>query len=279
MADRNVAVVTGTSSGIGLHTAIGLAGKGIRVIATMRDTSRATALLAEAARQGVDVAVRKLDVTDFDGARACLDGIEADFGPIGILVNNAGGGIPGTLEQIDEAALQHTLDVNFLGPAALTRHVLPSMRKAGSGRIVSVSSVGGVAGEPFLDAYCASKFALEGLMQSLAPVAARFGVEVSVVEPGAVGTDLLANADTSAITRAGSPYRELGERFLSIFSGLFDDPQPVRDAAAVVVVAATTGTPRFRWQTSEEATAFASLSLADLDGAKTIGAMDSLYFG
>jgi NAD(P)-dependent dehydrogenase (short-subunit alcohol dehydrogenase family) len=199
MAQRNVAVVTGTSSGIGLHTAVGLASRGIRVVATMRDTSRASALLAEAADQGVEVAVRELDVTDRDGARRCLDEVEADFGPIGILVNNAGRGIGGTLEQLDDAALQEQLDVTFLGPAALARHVLPSMRKAGSGRIISVSSVGGVFGEPFLDAYCASKFALEGLMQSLAPVAARFGVVVSVVEPGAVGTNVLANSDTSAM--------------------------------------------------------------------------------
>jgi NAD(P)-dependent dehydrogenase (short-subunit alcohol dehydrogenase family) len=279
MAQRNVAVVTGTSSGIGLHTAVGLASRGIRVVATMRDTSRASALLAEAADQGVEVAVRELDVTDRDGARRCLDEVEADFGPIGILVNNAGRGIGGTLEQLDDAALQEQLDVTFLGPAALARHVLPSMRKAGSGRIISVSSVGGVFGEPFLDAYCASKFALEGLMQSLAPVAARFGVVVSVVEPGAVGTNVLANSDTSAMARPNDPYRELGEKFLAAFNGLFVAPQHARDAAAVVIEAATTEAPRFRWQTSDEAAAFASLSLADLDGAKVVSAMDSLFLG
>jgi NAD(P)-dependent dehydrogenase (short-subunit alcohol dehydrogenase family) len=277
VSERDVAVVTGTSSGIGLHTAVGLASRGIRVVATMRDTSRAAALLAEAADQGVEVAVRVLDVTDRDGARRCLDEVEADFGPIGILVNNAGRGIGGTLEQLDDAALQEQFDVNFLGPAALTRHVLPSMRKAGSGRIVSVTSVGGVVGEPFLDGYCASKFALEGIMQSLAPVAARFGVVVSVVEPGAVGTDILANSDTGAIAKPDDPYRELGEKFLAVFNGLFVAPQPARDAAAVVIEAATTDAPRFRWQTSDDATAFASLSLADLDGAKTVSAMDSFF--
>jgi NAD(P)-dependent dehydrogenase (short-subunit alcohol dehydrogenase family) len=96
MADQNVAVVTGTSSGIGLHTVVGLASRGIRVVATMRDTNRAGALLAEAANQGVEVTVRALDVTDRDGARRCLDQVEADFGPVGILINNAGRSIAGT---------------------------------------------------------------------------------------------------------------------------------------------------------------------------------------
>jgi NAD(P)-dependent dehydrogenase (short-subunit alcohol dehydrogenase family) len=279
MSEGNVAVVTGTSSGIGLHTAVGLASRGIQVVAMMRDPSRASAVLAEAADQGVQMSVRALDVADRDGARRCLDEVEADFGPIGILVNNAGRGIAGTLEQLDDVALQEQLDVTLLGPAALSRHVLPSMRKAGSGRIISVTSVGGVVGEPFLDAYCASKFALEGLMQSLAPVAARFGVVVSVVEPGAVGTNVLANGDTSAMGNSDDPYRELGEKFLDVFNGLFVDPQSARDAAAVVIEAATTDAPRFRWQTSGQATEFANLSLADLNGGKAVTAMDSFFLG
>ena len=277
MPERDVAVVTGTSSGIGLYTAVGLASRGIRVVATMRDPGGASALLAEAAAQGVEVAVRALDVTDRDGARRCLDEVEADFGPVAILVNNAGRSIGGTLEQLDDAALQASLEVNFLGAAALTRHVLPSMRKAGSGRIISVTSVGGVVGEPFLDAYCASKFALEGMMQSLAPVAARFGVVVSVVEPGAVGTGVFANADISAMGKPGDPHRELGERFLAVFKRVYMDPQAVRDAAAVVIEAATTAAPRFRWQTSDEAAAFVGVSLADLDGARAVNAMDTLF--
>jgi NAD(P)-dependent dehydrogenase (short-subunit alcohol dehydrogenase family) len=112
----------------------------------MRDTTGAGGLLAVAAGRGVDLTVRRLDLTDRDGARRCLDEVPTEFGRIEILVNNAGRGIAGTLEQLDEAALQEQLDVNFFGPAALTRHVLPSMRKAGSGRIVSVTSLEGVVG-------------------------------------------------------------------------------------------------------------------------------------
>lgn len=273
MTAKRVAVVTGTSSGIGLYTAVGLAEKGIHVIATMRDTSRADGLLAEAAGRGVDLTVRRLDLTDRDGARRCLDEVVTEFGPVEILVNNAGRGVAGTLEQLDDAALQDQLDVNYLGPAALTRHVLPSMRKAGTGRIVSVTSIGGVIGEPYLDAYCASKFAIEGLMQSLAPVAARFGVAVSVVEPAGVMTNIVENTDLRALLDPEDPYHDLGEKAIRFVVTAIETGQFAREAAQVVIEAATTDSPRFRWQTSEAAVAFAGLSLADLDGGNVVKAM------
>lgn len=270
---ETVALVTGTSSGIGLHTAVGLARKGLRVVATMRDTGKAEALLDEATAQGVDLIVRKLDLTDLDGARQCLDTVAADVGPIGVLVNNAGQATVGTLEQLDQAALQQQLDVNFLGPAALTRHLLPSMRATGAGRIVSVTSNGAVHGEPFLDAYCASKFAVEGLMQSLAPVAARFGVTVSVVEPASVLTSILVNLDTQALSDSDGPYSKLLGRFFDTASASMAQGQAAQAAADVVIEAATTDTPRFRWQTSDTATELAALSLADLDGSRVFDAM------
>ncbi|GCD93151.1 SDR family oxidoreductase [Embleya hyalina] len=271
--DNKVALVTGTSSGIGLHTAVGLAARGIRVVATMRDIAKADPLRAECADQSVDLTVRGLDVTDLDDARRCLDAVSAEFGPIDILVNNAGACTAGTLEHLDTAALQRQLDVNYLGPAALTRHVLPSMRKAGAGRIVNVTSNGAAHGQPFLDAYCASKFALEGLMQSLEPVAARFGITISVVEPASVATNMTENLDARALFRADDPYRELAERFLRTAQAEMAEAQSARNAAAVVVEAATTDTPRFRWQTSPTATALVGLSLADLDGGNVAAAM------
>ncbi|GII96788.1 SDR family oxidoreductase [Sinosporangium siamense] len=275
MTDRKVALVTGTSSGIGLHTAVGLARMGIHVVATMRDTGRAGRLRAEAAEQGVDLTIRRLDVTDRDRARATLDEVAADFGPISILVNNAGQAVLGTLEQLDDAALQRQLDVNLLGAAALTRHVLPSMRESGAGRIVSVTSDGGVVGQPFLDAYSASKFALEGLMQSLATVAARFGIAVSVVEPSYVATNMTENLDATALANPDDPYRSLAEKYAQTATAGMARAQSAQEAAAVVIEAATTGTPRFRWQTSEAAVASVGLSLTDLDGGAVVKAMST----
>lgn len=268
---RSVALVTGTSSGIGLWTAVGLARAGMHVVATMRDPARADRLRAAAADEGVEVDVRVLDVTDRAGATQCVATLLAEYGQIAVLVNNAGKGLVGTLEQLDDATLQAQLDVNYLAVAALTRLVLPGMRANGRGRIVTVTSVGGVVGQPFADAYCGAKFAVEGLMQSLAPVAALFGVQVSVVEPAAVASDFVANV--GAQTRPADdddPYGALRAAYLARSAGAFAAAQHPRDAAAVVVEAATTADPKFRWQTSAGASTFAGLSLADLDGNQVL---------
>ncbi|GAB3435937.1 SDR family oxidoreductase [Phycicoccus ginsengisoli] len=269
----DVALVTGTSSGMGLFTAIGLARAGLTVVATMRDPAKDEALRRAASAAGVEVDVRRLDVTDPSGAQEAVERVLADHGSIDVLVNNAGRGAVASLEQLTDAQLQEQLDVNYLGVARLTRLVLPSMRAAGRGRVVTVTSVGGAVGQPFADAYCGAKFAVEGLMQSLAPVAAAFGVVVSVVEPGAVASEFTANvhrAETSS--SADDPYAALLGAYLRRTAGAFDNAQTSEQAAVVIVEAATTGTPRFRWQTSAQAEQFVGLSLADLDGARVLGA-------
>jgi NAD(P)-dependent dehydrogenase (short-subunit alcohol dehydrogenase family) len=161
------------------------------------------------------------------------------------------------------------------------------MRGAGRGRVVAVTSVGGAVGQPFNDAYCASKFAVEGLLQSLAPVAARIGVDVSVVEPGPVSTEFVngimargAGAlRTAADDRAGddgsddgsgSAYAALLGAYVARTQETFSQAQSAEDVAAVVVEAATTARPRFRWQTSEPARRFVAQSLRDLDGAQVL---------
>lgn len=257
------ALVTGTSTGIGLHTAIGLAESGLRVIATMRDTARSTALLAAAQAAGVEVEVVALDVTDAEQSARVVE----EAGPIDVLVNNAGRGSVATLEQTTDADLQAQLDVNLIAVARLTRLVLPGMRERGSGRVVTVTSVGGAVGQPFSDAYCAAKFAVEGLMQSLAPVMEAFGVQISVVEPAAVASAFVANVDRPD---AGGPYGALLDAYLARAAGSFASAQSSADAARTVVEAATTDTPRFRWQTSDAAVAFAGRSLADLDGSSVL---------
>jgi NAD(P)-dependent dehydrogenase (short-subunit alcohol dehydrogenase family) len=268
-----VALVTGTSSGMGLATAVGLARAGLLVVATMRDTTRADAFRRAAADAGVDVGVRALDVTDPDGARAAVEGVLADHGRLDVLVNTAGRGAVATLEQLTDAQLQEQLDVNFLGVARLTRLVLPAMRAAGRGRVVTVTSVGGAVGQPFADAYCASKFAVEGLMQSLAPVAASFGVTVSVVEPGPVASEFVGNVNRAdADADQDDPYAALLDAYLRRTAGAFANAQTSEQAAAVIVEAATTAEPRFRWQTSDQAAAFVGMSLKDLDGSGVVGA-------
>lgn len=263
------ALVTGTSTGMGLHTAIELARRGFTVVATMRDTSRRGGLDAAASEAGVTLDVRSLDVTDHDAARACVDGVLADHGHIDVLLNNAGRGAVGTAEQLSMDEVRAQLEVNYLGPVALTKLVLPFMREHGSGRVLTVTSVGGAVGQPFAEAYCGAKFAVEGFMQSLAPVALAHGVRVSVVEPAAVASEFVANVARPEV--GDDAYSPQLSAYMDRTTAAFAAAQSSVDAARAIADAATAEEYRFRWQTSEQASAFVGASLADLDGMRVLG--------
>jgi len=145
---------------MGLHTAIGLAARGVRVVTTLREPSRSDALRAAAAAAGVRLDIRPLDATDHRAAADCVEDVLGTYGQVYILINNAGRG------RWDRSSSSRWTACglssrSITGVAALTKLVLPPMRLAGSGRIVTVTSVGGVVGQPFADAYCAAKFAVE----------------------------------------------------------------------------------------------------------------------
>ena len=265
-----IALVTGTSSGMGLEAAVALARRGLTVVATMRDTGRAGALREAADAAGVVLDVRGLDVTDEAGMTTCVEGVLRDHGRVDVLVNNAGRGCVGTAEQLSMDTVREQLDVNYLGVVALTKLVLPGMRGAGRGRIVTVTSVGGAVGQPFADAYCGAKFAVEGFMQSLAVVAEQFGVWVSVVEPAAVASDFVANVQRP--DTADDPYADLLAAYVRRTEGAFAAAQSASDAGAAIADCVTAQSYRFRWQTSPGATAFVGMSLADLDGERVLGA-------
>lgn len=262
------ALVTGTSSGMGLHAAVELARRGLTVVATMRDPERAGALRAAAEGAGVELDIRALDVVDHPAAAALVDAVVADHGRIDVLVNNAGRGCVGTAEQLGMDVVRDQLEVNYLAPVHLAKLVLPGMRGRGYGRIVTVTSVGGAVGQPFADAYCGAKFAVEGFMQSLAPVAEQVGVRVSIVEPAAVASEFVANVERPADVGA---YGAALEAYISRTSGAFAAAQAPADAGAVIADAATSAEYRFRWQTSDAAVRFVGVSLSDLDGEGVLG--------
>jgi short-subunit dehydrogenase len=273
-----VALVTGTSSGIGLETAVQLARAGVEVVATVRDLARADRLREAARGAGVVIDVHKLDVTSDGSSEQCVRDVVHQHGRLDLLVNNAGAGKVGTLEQLSLDDLRAALELNCVGVARLTKLALPHVRERGSGRIVTVTSVGGVVGQPFNDAYCAAKFAVEGMMQALAPVAERLGVTVSVVEPAAVASAFAASAISEASGRVDAPddtYGELLAAYRRRTSAAFAAAQSPQDAAAAVVAACLDPEPRFRYQTSDGASAFAGLSMADLDGSRVLGATSS----
>ncbi len=269
-------LITGSNSGVGLATAVTLARSGETVIATMRNTEKAEALQSAAADAGGAVHVMALDVTDPAAIRQVVADVVAEHGPIDVLINNAGATYVGTLEQISDESLQWCMDVNFTGVARLSREVLPHMRNNGGGRIVTVTSVGGVVGQPFNDAYCAAKFAVEGLMQSLHPVAAKHGVKVSVVEPGAIATEFIANAGESVGERMNNEdaYTPQVKAYVKHISAAFEPgaAQTAQDVADVIASVIAEENPAFRYQTGERSTMFAGMSLSDLDGSTVTGA-------
>ncbi|MBS1896267.1 MAG: SDR family NAD(P)-dependent oxidoreductase [Actinobacteria bacterium] len=263
--DGEVALVTGTSSGMGMYAAVELAKAGARVIATMRDTGRSDRLRTAADAAGVALEVRALDVTDHAAAARLVEELTAEFGGVDVLVNNAGQGGVGTAEQLSMDQIRAQAEVNYFAPVHLAKLVLPGMRERGRGTILTVTSVGGAVGQPFADAYCGAKFAVEGFMQSLAAVAERFGVHVRVIEPAAVASDFVQNAVRP--TDAGA-YGELLQAYASRTAGAFANAQSAADAGAAIAAAALSEEVRFRWQSSEAATAFVGVSLADHDGSR-----------
>jgi NAD(P)-dependent dehydrogenase (short-subunit alcohol dehydrogenase family) len=270
MTSPKTVLITGTSSGIGLAAAIGTARAGWATIATMRDTGKAEALLKAATEAGVAdrIQVKRLDVTDSAGITACLDEVVAEHARLDALVNNAGAAQVGTIEQSSVDDVRAAMEVNFFGVVAVTRAALPHLR-ASKGRVITVTSVGGVVGQPFNEAYCAAKFAVEGFMQSLAPVAATVGVDVTVVEPGAVASEFVANLglDVATLLAAAGPYGPALEAYIARTRQSFGNAQTPAEAAAPIVDALTAARPPFRVQTSQWARDFVATSLADLDGS------------
>lgn len=198
------ALVTGASSGIGLETALALAGGGYVTYASLRDPAKEYVIHEAAAKRGVRVRVVPMDVTVQDSVDSAVRHVLQENGRLDALVNSAGYLSLGSLEDLTMDDVKRQMETNFFGAVRVTKAVLPSMRQTG-GRIINVSSIGGLVGFPLSSAYVASKFALEGLTESLRYELKKFNVHVSAVEPGLVRTGLYENMRASA--PEGSPYQ------------------------------------------------------------------------
>lgn len=278
-----VVLITGCSSGIGLASAVAFAEAGDIVVATMRNLDKATPLRAalEAAGCGEGntpgtAAIVALDVSDEASIESAVQGILDEHGRIDVLVSNAGVLYEGTTEELAVEAFEHSIDVNFIGTVRMTKAVMPSMRAAGQGHIIAVSSTAGILGQPFNDAYCASKFALEGMCESLFPVAEKFGVHVSLVEPGPVTTEFVANSSTAADKGIEGPYAEVRRAFARLQKGAYVGAPGSDEIAAQIVAVADDPSPKLRYQTSEGVTKMMALKLKDLTGER-VTAMTSSW--
>ncbi|MFE6056061.1 oxidoreductase [Kitasatospora sp. NPDC056446] len=269
-------LITGTSSGIGHATAERLAARaGLTVYATARRLDSIAALEKTGAR------LLALDVTDETSMTQAVHAVEAEHGSIGILINNAGYGEYGTIEETDLDGVRRQFETNVFGMARLTQLVLPAMRAAGHGRIVNIGSMGGRLVFPGGGYYHASKYAVEALTDALRFEAAPFGIKVSLVEPGLIRT---AFGDTAAHTLAASSRpagaytalnaavdRQMAASYRSTL--LSAPPQTV---AAVIEKAATSSRPRTRYVVTPAAKAL--VHTRRLLGAKPFDAYLRLQF-
>ena len=251
MTDHKVAVITGSSSGIGLLTALEFARNGYQVVATMRDLGRGKKLEEAAQTAGVrdKLDLRRLDVTEFDSLPSAIEAIVRDHGRIDVLVNNAGFSVAGFVEDLQLSEIRHQFETNFFGNVAMSKAVLPVMRQQKSGHIIQVASVAGRLGQPLLGAYSSSKFALEGFSESLRVETHSLGIRVVLVEPGAFDTDIWTR---NVLVGQGaldpnSPNKERSQRFTEFVKQSSKNRRDAREVAQLILKIANDPNPKLRY--------------------------------
>jgi len=204
MSSQKVWFITGAGRGMGVDIARSALADGHAVVATGRNTEAVRDALGEAD----DLLVVELDITSLASAEAAVRAALARFGRVDVLVNNAGNFYAGFFEELTPEQIEQQLTTNLIGPMNVTRAVLPVMRKQRAGMIVSISSTAGIAGQEFCSAYAASKFGVEGWMESLRFEVEPFGIHTTIVEPGFFRTDLLTKESTAYADLSIDDYAE-----------------------------------------------------------------------
>ncbi|MEW2505840.1 SDR family NAD(P)-dependent oxidoreductase [Amycolatopsis sp. NPDC047767] len=277
-----VLLVTGTTSGMGRTIALDAAAAGYTVVATGRDEQRMTELAEDAKARGVELDIRFLEITDHPAVYALIDDVARTHGHLDAVVSQAGGIFAlGTAEQITMDGFRFVLETNFFGNLAVIKAALPHLR-ASKGRLIVTTSANGLVGAPYNDAYAASKFALEGAVESLAPVVARYGVRTTIVEPGPVATDVMAPRRFEKLLPTdvveNNPYPEPWD-FLSRVIGNTGGVQAVEEVGPQILDLLGRENPPLRFQTAQWARDFVAPKLsADLDGRKVYEASEA-YIG
>jgi len=281
-------LITGTSSGLGLETAVLFAQKGFEVFATMRNLAKKEALENKAHEAGVSIHILELDVTKTDTIKTCVRQVLTQFGRLDILINNAGGGFAKTTEHASEEEIEWVTDLNYMGVVRCIKAVLPTMRLQKSGHIINITSVGGLVGQPFNEFYCAAKFAVEGYTEALASyVSAPFGIQFSLVEPGGISTEFMKSALANTVVNGEMtipPYLPILQKYMGGVqeraasgddAGTYQTPLEVAEVVLQVVEAEN---PPLRVRTSEWAEEFCHLKTAtDPDGTLLVNAVKKRF--
>ena len=255
-----MAVVTGSSSGIGFKTSLLLARKGVYTYATMRNLSKSEEILNYAKKENLPLETLVLDVIDARSISNAIQKIINERRRIDVLVNNAGYSLLGPLEQLQINEIKDAFETNFFGVIKLIQSVLPTMRKQRYGRIINVSSVAGRIGFPLSSAYVSSKFALEGLTESLRYEVQKFGIHVVLIEPGVIKTNFANNLRVGKnvktlqdIKGINSPYVEITEKRISALRPRIEKGLPPSKVAEVIVEAVMFDNPEARYLVGEDA--------------------------
>ena len=261
---QQIALITGSSSGIGFETSLLLARNGIYTYATMRNLSKSQEILDITKKECLPLKVLTLDVTDEKSTQKAIDMVMHEQNRIDILVNNAGYSLVGALEQISMDEIKEEFETNFFGIIKLIQKVLPQMRKQQSGRIINVSSLAGRIGLPIASAYVSSKFALEGLSESLKYEVQDFGIYVILIEPGVIKTNFIKNLKIGKqvitsengdvnTSSADLPYAEITQKRISAFKPRFEKGSSPKEVADTILEAVTSDKPKFRYIVGQDA--------------------------
>ena len=244
-------LITGTSTGIGLATALRFARAGYRTFATMRDLAKAAPLRAARESEGLDLELLRLDVTDAASIETALS--EVLPGGLDALVNNAGwaGGAP--LELVPDDQHRGMFEANYFGAIRLIQAVLPHMRERRSGTIVNVTSIAGRIAMPNQVPYTATKWALEGASEALAHEVRRFGIRVRIIEPGVIMTSIFENAKGQTIFDRSSPYVDIMRRNGKFYSAGHRANQPPELVADAILDAVESDEDRLRYLVGADA--------------------------
>lgn len=254
MKDNKTVLVTGCSSGMGYATCVLFARNNFATFASVRNLSKAKKIQEIINREKLSLKLIRLDVNDNESIKVAIQKIISDSGKIDILINNAGYGMFGPLEEMSLEDIKEQFETNFFGTIRLIKATVPLMRKQRSGIIVNISSMVGRFGVPLNAAYVASKFALEGLSESISFELGEFGIKVILIEPGVVQTDFFNNLKIKG-DDTKSPYYKLMDRRIAFFKATINSKVSSSDQVANVILhAVNSKDPALRYVIGNDAT-------------------------
>ena len=249
-----VALVTGSASGIGFETALELAREGYHTYATMRDVKKGDRILDIAKKENLKIKVIELDVNNENTIKKAIETIINEKKRIDVLVNNAGYFLVGCLEDLTITDLKEQFETNFFGVVRTIQAVLPTMRSQKSGTIVNISSVAGKIGFPVTPGYISSKFALEGLSESMRYELFPFGIRTIIIEPGVIKTNLFSTL--KKVTKKESPYTDMTEKVMNGLLMMSEMGTPPQEVAKTIVKAVSSENPLPRYPVGNDAIMF-----------------------